>query len=331
VPSPTAQEAQATPPADAGPQAVDVKQEIPKASSDEVKEAQPPTEPATQPQPAKPAVQPQPEAATPPVMKKVPATKKSATAKTPDRCPASLARTRKPICRDVLPDGGEAPVLVVLPAGSFVMGSEREPGEQPVHKVQIGASFAISAYEISVADYRRFCQATGRACPKPRWPGDDAPVVDVSWNDARAYTAWLSEVTGVVYRLPSEAEWEYAARGGSTSEYASREGDKILPSDARFETDSPVAVNNRAVNANGFRLRHMYGNVREWVADAWAPDYRGVPTDGTAYGGAGNAARVVRGGTYADEGYKLRAAAREHLPAGSRDHKTGFRVVREVN
>jgi formylglycine-generating enzyme required for sulfatase activity len=155
-------------------------------------------------------------------------------------------------------------------------------------------------------------------------------MVNVSWEDARAYTDWLSQVTGAVYRLPSEAEWEYAARGGTTSEYTSREGDKILPTDARFDADSPLPVNDRSVNANGFRLRHMYGNVREWVADAWSPNYRGAAADGTPYGGGGNAARVVRGGSYADDAYKLRSAARERLPVTSRDRKTGFRLVREV-
>lgn len=247
-----------------------------------------------------------------------------------DACPASLARTRRPICRDALADGSKGPLMVVLPAGSFRMGSGREASEQPVHPVTIARSFAISAYEVSVAQYRRFCKASGRHCVFA-WPGDNAPAVNVSWKDAQSYTHWLSSATGKTYRLPTEAEWEYAARGGTTGDYPFGDGSKVLPSDARFEAAGPLPVNDRSVNVNGFRLRHIIGNVREWVADAWFDNYRSVPKDGRARTSSATPLRVVRGGSFADSAYRLRASAREALTADTRDNRTGFRLVREIN
>jgi formylglycine-generating enzyme required for sulfatase activity len=155
-------------------------------------------------------------------------------------------------------------------------------------------------------------------------------MTNISWHDALAYTRWLSQSTGAVYRLPSEAEWEYAARAGTTTEYPFNEGDKILLSDARFNADSPLPVNTRSVNANQFRLRHMLGNVREWVADAWYPNYRGAPVDGSARMRPDRGKRVVRGGAFTDDASRLRSAARMGLPADTRDRLTGFRVVREI-
>ncbi|HHJ15161.1 MAG TPA: hypothetical protein ENJ80_00520 [Gammaproteobacteria bacterium] len=309
---------------------------------------QPPPPPATQAPPpvaappvpavmkpaATPAVEPVPVKSVPdkPVpAASVPVQPAAVTTSGEDPCPASLARTRRPVCRDILPDGEPGPPLVVLPAGSFKMGSTREDNEQPVHRVEIGRPFAISAYEVSRADYLRFCRASGTECPAGHWSGEQDPMANVSWNDARAYVEWLSQVTGAVYRLPSEAEWEYAARAGTTTEYPFSEGDKILPSDARFDADSPLAVNDRSVNANSFRLRHIMGNVREWVADVWQENYRGVPGDGSARLQPDNGKRVVRGGSYADTASRLRSAARSGLPADTRDRMTGFRVVREIH
>ncbi len=221
--------------------------------------------------------------------------------------------------------------MVVLPAGSFMMGSTRAANEQPVRRVQLANAFAISAYEVSHSDYQRFCQASGRPCPAARWTEPLDPRVNVSWEDARAYVEWLSAVTGAVYRLPSEAEWEYAARGGTDTAYPFSEGDKVLPSDARFDASRPLPVNDRSVNLNGFRLRHIIGNAREWVADTWSENYGGAPDDGSAWLRQGVDKRVVRGGSYADNSSQLRSAARQGLPVAHRDSVTGFRIVREVH
>jgi formylglycine-generating enzyme required for sulfatase activity len=157
------------------------------------------------------------------------------------------------------------------------------------------------------------------------------PIVNVSWSEAVAYAEWLSGVTGARYRLPTEAEWEYAARGGATTTYPF--GDELLPTHARFSfrqtEERPLAANDRSINRNDFRLYHMLGNVREWVADAWSDHYAGAPADGRAApGGAGE--RVVRGGSYADGADALRVAARVRLGAAG-DRYTGFRLLRELD
>jgi formylglycine-generating enzyme required for sulfatase activity len=247
-----------------------------------------------------------------------------------DPCPAKLAKTRKPYCSDVLRDGGKGPLMVVLPAGRFRMGSEREASEQPVREISIDRPFAISAYEVSVAEYRRFCKASGRHCVFT-WKREKDPAVNVSWKDARSFTNWLSAATGMNYRLPTEAEWEYAARGRTTGDYPFGDGSKVLPSDARFDAASPLPVDDRSVNTNGFRLRHIVGNVREWVGDAWFDDYQSMPRDGRARTSSATSMRVVRGGSFADSDDRLRSSAREKLSADTRDNRTGFRLVREIN
>ncbi len=247
------------------------------------------------------------------------------------RCRIALLGTRRPFCNDQAPAGVDAPLLVVIPGGEFQMGSSWKAEEQPTHKVSIPRAFAMSVHEISVAEFLRFCQTTHTTCPTARWPQDDYPVVDVSWRDAEAYAHWLTHVTGHRYRLPSEAEWEYAARAGSTTVYPG--GDELLLTDARFsaqrQESAPLPISDHSINRNRFRLAHMLGNVREWVQDAWRQSYLGAPTDGTARTG-GTDERVVRGGSYADQAIDLRSASRAHLPADSRDAVTGFRVVREL-
>ncbi len=210
------------------------------------------------------------------------------------------------------------------------MGSEASPEEGPPHEVTISAPFAIGLHEVSRAEYQSFCAATGRACPQAPWPEADQPAVRITWQDANDYTRWLSEQTGATYRLPSEAEWEYAARGGTQTRYPF--GDELTPADGRFSyaspLSSPLPLGNLSVRANPFGLYHMLGNVREWTADVWSPGYVGAPADATPRTGVGD--RVVRGGSYADGAERLRSAAREALPANSSDLFTGLRVVREL-
>jgi len=248
-----------------------------------------------------------------------------------DPCPGTLARTRGPFCRDELPGQFEAPELVVLPAGDFLMGSDTLPEEQPPHRVKIAYQIAISLYEITAKEYEDYCRATDKVCPEQVWD-EDSPVVSINWNDAVAYADWLSDSTGFQYRLPTEAEWEYAARGGTETPYFF--GDEITPSAAHSSENgtvtAPVSRGDRVVNRNPFRLFHMAGNVREWVQDSWYPDYVGAPVDGSARGSDDDPLGVVRGGSYKDPGTKLRSAARESLGRHHRDKVTGFRVVRAV-
>jgi formylglycine-generating enzyme required for sulfatase activity len=245
-------------------------------------------------------------------------------------CKASLAKTRRPYCQDLLSGIGKGPALVVLPAGQFVMGGEAQE-ELPRHTVKFEQPFAIGLFEVSAAEFAQFCTATNTACPAQPWSDPALPVVNVSWPAASAYVQWLSTVSGASYRLPSEAEWEYAARAGSTTPYPF--GNEILPTHARYSfkiaETTPLAANDRSVNRNDFKLYHMLGNVREWVADGWNANYGNASGDGRAQNGS-DGRHVVRGGSYADRASALRSAARLPLD-GHGDQYTGFRVVRTVN
>lgn len=245
-------------------------------------------------------------------------------------CRVELVRSRRPFCNDLLPTG-EGPVLALVPAGSFDMGSTAADAEQPVHKVTISTPFAISVNEVSQAEFRQFCEHTRRSCPEQPWAGDDYPVVNVSWSDARAYVEWLSSVTHQRYRLPSEAQWEYAARAGQTGLFPG--GDELSPTDGHFSMttrQTAPAPRSEKFKANDFRLLHTIGNVREWVDDAWVQNYADAPADGSARQSAGSDMRVARGGSYADGASRLRLSVREALPENTRDAFTGFRVVREL-
>lgn len=299
-------------------------------SDDAVAAATPAEAPATPaPTAAKPALKRSP-GSTPEVAAKPPAAPQSAAKRTGTSCRAELANSRKPFCRDKLPGGGNGPTLAVLPQGEFAMGSAR-PGEGPVRKVRIQRPFAMAVEETSVREYLAYCKAIGRACGIQPWPSEDFPVVRVTWQDAVAYTEWLSAATGARYRLPSEAEWEYAARAGTTSSYPF--GEELLPVHAQFvyqtPPEAPLPRNDKRVNRNAFRLLHTVGNVREWVADVWEDDYAGASNDSGPRQGT-SPLRVVRGGSYRDQAEALHSSARMALPAGSADDQTGFRVVLDL-
>lgn len=248
-----------------------------------------------------------------------------------DTCRAVLS-SRVPYCRDTLAGGGMGPPLAAIRGGRFRMGSDSEDEESPTRMVTIEGAFAMSIFEISVGEFAAFCRATGRACAAPAWQGDDYPAANLSWDDAVAYADWLSSETGFRYSLPSEAQWEYAARAGTDTPYFF--GDEITPSAAHSIVNGPLempaARSERAVNRNGFWLFHMAGNLREWVADAWHENYQNAPVDGSVWGGGDPGQRVVRGGSFTDAADRLRSAARQPLPRGERDPMTGFRVLREV-
>jgi len=235
-------------------------------------------------------------------------------------CSAAQLQTRRRTCSDVLQDGLDGPPMRVLPAGEFVMGSQVNPEEEPVRTVSIAEPFAMSVFEITWADFKLFCRGAGVQCPAQPWSEDDLPVVNVSWYDAVAYADWLSTQTGQIYRLPTEEEWEYAERGGTTTEYPS--GDNLLPAQARFSSiatyTSPLPTSDRTTQRNEFGLWHVVGNVREWADADWSA------SPGTAE------SKVVRGGSYASSALELRSAARTSMLPVARDDQTGFRLLREL-
>ena len=243
------------------------------------------------------------------------------------------------IFRDSLADGGEGPLMVVVPAGSFSMGclsndSDCFSDEQPVHDVTLRNNFAMAVYEVSFAEYDRYVQDTGVRRPYDRgWGRGNRPVIAADWEEARAYARWLSEQTGHSYRLPTEVEWEYAARAGTATKYSW--GNDATPEQAnynrddRWENTAPVG----SFPANGFGLYDMHGNVLEWTQDCWHDSYRGAPTNGQAWEGAngGNCdRRVVRGGSWSHFPGHLRAAYRYSLGVSYRGLQLGLRLVQDL-
>ena len=271
-------------------------------------------------------------------------------------------------------DCAECPELVVVSEGWYLMGSpESEAGrdgdEGPVHRVRIGRAFAVGVKEVTVGEYGRFVSETGRSMGDSCWewdgewkehsgrswrnPGfsqtDGHPVVCVSWDDAKAYVGWLSGETGEGYRLLSESEWEYVARGGTGTSRYWGEGESgqcryangadealkrqdsdwkwvIASCDDGHARTSPVG----SYEANGFGLHDVLGNVREWVEDCWNGSYAGAPVDGSAWGSGDCDVRVLRGGSWYVSPRSLRSADRYWDTAGDRSFSGGFRVARTL-
>ena len=270
------------------------------------------------------------------------------------RLTLELEIVREPgeIFRDPLDGGGEGPLLVVLPAGSFRMGclsddSDCRGNEKPVQEVTLPNQFAMGAYEVSFAEYDIYVQATGARGPAyhiyaSRTRSGDQPVSGVNWEEARAYVGWLSEQTGRNYRLPTEAEWEYAARAGTTTKYswgnvASHEqtnydgGGTLVQERDHWLYAAPVG----SFPANGFGLYDMHGNVWEWTLDCWNA---AASTNGQVWEGVDCDDRVVRGGGYNATPRGLRAAFRDYSDASDRNSvigskfygSLGIRLVRDL-
>ena len=238
-------------------------------------------------------------------------------------------------------DCPDCPEMVVIPAGRFRMGCLNDDGhcygdEKPVREVQIGAPFALSAREVTFAEWDACAAADGCGGYRPNdrgWGRGDRPVINVSWDDARSYVAWLSRRTGERYRLPSESEWEYAARAGSTTKYSW--GNEIGVNRANCggggsQWDGKQTAPAGSFAPNGFGLYDMHGNVWEWVEDCWNESYVRAPSDGGSWQSGDCAKRVLRGGSWNDRPRVLRAALRLWLTTGNRNGNDGFRVARTL-
>lgn len=278
---------------------------------------------------------------------------------------------------------GHGPAMVVVPTGSFLMGSSddapgHEDNESPRHRVTITKGFAISRSEITVGQFREFVAASGYMPDSVRlggasvydgrsgvmrndsgatWKDDYAghpaesslPVVNVSWNDAHAYVQWLSQRTGKHYRLPSESQFAYALRAGTTTPYwwgsgtPSRVVENVTGSGDQsrngrrwthaFEgyTDGfwgPAPI--QSFLPNPFGLYDMDGNVSEWVRDCWHDNYTRAPDDGGAWVNPGCTNRVLRGGSWGSAPGQVRSAYRQGAGATTRSGRVGFRIVREL-
>lgn len=240
------------------------------------------------------------------------------------------------------------PEMVVIPAGTFTMGcvdvwfSGRDnvdggcsSNEKPAHPVSV-ARFLMGKYPVTFVQFDAFCEVTGFTKPSTRDVGgvrDNRPIVNVSWNDAQEYVRWLAEVTGKYYRLPSEAEWEYAARGGNdTTAYPW--GRFADPKYANYTISHGIRKVGKMTPvgqylANGFGLHDMHGNVAEWCQDAWHGDYQGAPSTGIAWDGRVGRGdnRVLRGGSWVTLGRDCRSAARGYTSQYNRYCFIGFRLA----
>ena len=238
---------------------------------------------------------------------------------------------------DVFRDCADCPEMVVVPAGSFTMGSPkseegRRDREGPQHEVTIAEAFAIGKYEVTFDEWEACVKAGGCDGDQPDdlgWGRGRRPVVNVSWNDVQTYVAWLSEVTGRPYRLPSEAEWEYAARAGTTTRYSW--GDEATPEHANYGRKPAETAEVGSYPSNPWGLHEVHGNVWEWAEDCWHPGYEGAPDDGSAWTSTDCKRWVVRGGSWYDEiAEYVRSASRFGEFAVIRYQDGGFRVARTL-
>ncbi|MGI9406444.1 MAG: SUMF1/EgtB/PvdO family nonheme iron enzyme, partial [Hyphomicrobiaceae bacterium] len=243
-------------------------------------------------------------------------------------------------------DCDACPEMVVVAAGSFMMGSPkneagRDKHEGPQRQVKIGRAFAVAKFEVTFDEWEA-CALEG-GCPKRRvkdagWGRGRRPVIYLSWEDAKSYVDWLQHKTGKKYRLLSEAEWEFAARGGTTTPYST--GDRLSTDQANFDNSNNLVggrsglyrgrtVEVGTFSANPFGLHEMHGNVLEWVEDCWNRNHTGAPGDGSARGGNCER-RVLRGGSWYHEPGFSRSAARISFPKQSRLNIAGLRVARTL-
>jgi len=222
------------------------------------------------------------------------------------------------------------PEMVVIPAGRFMMGSsEDEPGrrdnEGPQHLVTITKPFALGRYPVTFDEFAFFCNDADREGPSSWGPGR-WPVTRVSWDDAMAYCAWLSKWTSASYRLPSEAEWEYACRAGTKPAYAF--GETIDEKQANFDGNAGNMTEVGAYPANAFKLHEMHGNIREWCADHYQDSYINMPMDGNPMLLSHGTDRVARGGSWHDVAQHARSAYRDRYDPNLRLDVLGFRCAR---
>lgn len=248
---------------------------------------------------------------------------------------------------DVFRDCLECPEMVEIPAGRFVMGSPasepgRKPDEGPTREVSVGG-FALGKYEVTYDQYVACVRDGGCTGPRGNWrmARGKRPVIDVTWDDAQAYARWLSGKTGKAYRLPTEAEWEYAARAGTATPFWF--GETIAPDQANYDgsrayNGGPTGRAARATTpvgaypANGFGLHDMHGNVLEWIEDCWHDDYTGAPRDGRAWTSGGDCGRrVLRGGYWEHPPGMLRSADRHAYVPGAHGRRHGFRIARSLD
>jgi formylglycine-generating enzyme required for sulfatase activity/uncharacterized caspase-like protein len=236
---------------------------------------------------------------------------------------------------EVFQDCADCPVVVRIPGGSFTMGQAKgDPSAAPQHTVTVRA-FAIGQYPITVGEWKA-CMAGGGCNFTPRMVNADdrTPVHNVSWDDTQQYILWVSRLTGEKYRLPTEAEWEYAARGHTSTRYWW--GDTVAAmlancSNCGGNQDARTPLPVGSFKPNPFGLYDIHGGVAQWVADCWFPNYLGAPADASARDQKNCQKRVLRGGSFRTDRETITASARGNYDSSVRYIAHGFRVARDLN
>jgi formylglycine-generating enzyme required for sulfatase activity len=251
----------------------------------------------------------------------------------------------------VFRDCPACPEMVVLPAGQFTMGSPatergRNKDEGPQRNVTLAQQFALGKFEVTFAQWDT-CAGEGACTHRPGdegWGRNRRPVINVSWDDAKQFVAWLAKKTGQPYRLPTEAEWEYAARGttrasepnmpfatGTTINYRQANYDaNFTYNGGRQGLYRQKTLEVGSLPRNGFGLHDMHGNVWEWVEDCYKDGYEGAPTDGSAVSARDCSLRILRGGAWNYYPQLLRSAYRYATAPAVRMENAGFRVARRM-
>jgi len=222
------------------------------------------------------------------------------------------------------------PIMQFIPKGEFMMGSDEYDDEKPIHKVTINYDFEISKYQVTFDEYDLFCEDTKKELiDDDRWGRGRRPVINVNWHDAVAYCEWLSQKSGQIYRLPTEAEWEYVCRAGTTTKWSFGDDEKELEKYGWYDKNSggkshPVGE----LKPNLWGLYDMHGNVWEWCEDDWVDSYNYTPRDGKAYKSDRSSSKVLRGGSWNDSANATRSSDRDWSSPSVRYFNWGFRLLR---
>lgn len=235
---------------------------------------------------------------------------------------AAPAITQQPPVQQI-----KEPEMVSLPGGSLTMGSTEDISEKPVHHVSV-KPFAIGKHPVTVSEWNACADA--KACGFTATGREHMPVADISWNDAKQFVAWLAQVTHKNYRLPSEAEWEYAARGGTQTKYWW--GDQFQVGMINCKNCVDAAAVEQTTKTGGFKpnpfgLFGMGGGVDQWVEDCWHKNYEGAPSDGSPWLDGDCSSRVIRSGSWRNDARSVRPASRDRYDAVVRYPTHGFRVA----
>jgi formylglycine-generating enzyme required for sulfatase activity/class 3 adenylate cyclase len=287
---------------------------VPSSPAPAVKQSAPILPPLSAPEPPTSQAAPQAQAAAPvpPAVKQATPQLQSASSTAPATQPMSAV---------------QEPEMSSISGGSFIMGSNDDVTEKPTHRVTI-KPFAIGKYPTTVHEWNE-C-AAAKACGFVATGNDNAPVTNVGWSDAKQFVAWLRGATQKAYRLPSEAEWEYAARGGTQSKYWW--GDQFEPGIANCKNCTDIATTEQPVKVGSFKpnpfgLHEMGGGVDQWVEDCWHKSYQGAPTDGSPWVEDECPTHVIRSGSWKNDARYVRPSNRDNYDTNVRYPTHGFRVA----